>query len=76
MGIVGSRPQIERGPTDLDEPSFDTFAQAFEIDRATAEADTLFSDVQERPYRYVPFKGRRKVLKYDRKDRDLLEGEN
>ncbi len=41
------------------------------IDGATSEADTLFSDFQERPYRYVPFKSRRKVLRQDRKDRAL-----
>lgn len=38
------------------------------LDAATAEADTLFSDFQERPYRYVPFKSRRRVLRHDRKD--------
>ena len=43
------------------------------LDAATAEADTLFSDFQERPYRYVPFKSRRRVLKHDRKDAALEE---
>lgn len=38
------------------------------LNSATLEADTLFSDLQERPYRYVPFKSRRRVLKHDRKD--------
>ncbi len=36
-------------------------------------ADSLFTDLQERPYRYVPFKGRKRVLKYDRKDEELEE---
>ncbi|MEO0873390.1 MAG: hypothetical protein AAFY48_02190, partial [Bacteroidota bacterium] len=30
--------------------------------------DSLVSDFQGRPYRYVPLKGRRKVERYDRKD--------
>ncbi|WP_197494082.1 MlaD family protein [Lewinella sp. 4G2] len=41
------------------------------LNSATLEADTLFSDLQERPYRYVPFKSRRKVLRQDRKDAEL-----
>lgn len=43
------------------------------IDRASGSLDTLASDLQERPYRYVPFKSRRRVLKFDRKDRELEE---
>ncbi|MEL7249656.1 MAG: MlaD family protein [Bacteroidota bacterium] len=35
--------------------------------------DSLVSDFQGRPYRYVPLKGRRKVERYDRKDSN---GEN
>ncbi|MEL6142068.1 MAG: hypothetical protein AAFU67_10660, partial [Bacteroidota bacterium] len=34
-------------------------------------ADTLLIDLQQRPYRYVPFKSRRRVLKFDRKDEEL-----
>ncbi len=30
--------------------------------------DSLAEDIQERPYRYVPFKSRKKVKKFDRKD--------
>ncbi len=41
----------------------------------TTRADSLFNDLQERPYRYVPFKGRKKVKKYDRKDAALEEGQ-
>lgn len=33
--------------------------------------DSLATDFQEKPYRYVPFKSRRKVLKFDRKDAKL-----
>jgi phospholipid/cholesterol/gamma-HCH transport system substrate-binding protein len=41
------------------------------LNSATMKADTLFSDFQERPYRYIPFKSRKKVLKNDRKDAEL-----
>lgn len=30
--------------------------------------DTLLIDFQERPYRYMPFKSRKKVMKFDKKD--------
>lgn len=45
------------------------------LNRASLAADTLLTDLQERPYRYVPFKSRRRVLKFDRKD-EQLEVEN
>ncbi len=35
---------------------------------AAESADTLFSDIKERPYRYFPLKSRRKVKKFDRQD--------
>lgn len=41
------------------------------LDEASRAADTLFTDLQERPYRYVPFKSRRRVLRFDRKDTQL-----
>ena len=41
-----------------------------QLESAIIEADTLFSDLQNRPYRYIPFKSRRKVLRQDRKDRE------
>lgn len=41
------------------------------LDRASASIDTLTTDLQERPYRYIPFKSRKRVLKQDRKDREL-----
>jgi len=37
------------------------------LDAATS-ADTLFTDIKERPYRYFPLKSRRKVKKYDKQD--------
>jgi phospholipid/cholesterol/gamma-HCH transport system substrate-binding protein len=38
------------------------------LDRVSMTADTLLADFQDRPYRYVPFKSRKRVLKFDRKD--------
>jgi len=35
---------------------------------AAESADTLFSDIKDRPYRYFPLKSRRKVKKFDRQD--------
>ena len=43
------------------------------LNRASLAADTLLTDLQERPYRYVPFKSRKRVLKFDRKDAELAE---
>ena len=40
------------------------------LDRATRAADTLFTDFQERPYRYIPFKSRKRVIRQDRKDEE------
>lgn len=39
------------------------------LDRASRSMDTLVTDLQERPYRYVPFKSRRRVLRFDKKDK-------
>lgn len=33
-----------------------------------ARADSLFTDIQDRPYRYIPFKSRNKVKRMDKKD--------
>ncbi len=41
------------------------------LNRASQAADTLLTDFAERPYRYVPFKSRKRVLKFDRKDEEL-----
>ncbi|MCB9081193.1 MAG: MCE family protein [Lewinellaceae bacterium] len=34
----------------------------------SVKADSLVQDLQERPYRYIPFKNRKKVKRYDRLD--------
>jgi phospholipid/cholesterol/gamma-HCH transport system substrate-binding protein len=38
--------------------------------------DSLMEDLNERPYRYVPFKNRKKVLRYDRQDEKLESNGN
>jgi len=39
-----------------------------EIKSAAANANTLMSDIKEKPYRYMPFKRKRKIKKYDEDD--------
>ena len=39
-----------------------------EIKTAAANANNLMSDIKEKPYRYMPFKRKRKVKKYDKED--------
>lgn len=39
-----------------------------ELSNLSAQADSLVNDLQERPYRYLPLKGRNRVKRYDRKD--------
>ncbi len=40
----------------------------YRLNQLSVQTDSLVEDFQERPYRYMPFKSRRKVQKYDRKD--------
>ena len=43
----------------------------YELKDMSASIDSLVNDLQQRPYRYVPLKGRNRVKKYDRKDAKL-----
>ena len=43
------------------------------LNRVSLAADTLLNDFQDRPYRYVPFKSRKRVLKFDRRDEERQE---
>ena len=43
------------------------------LNRASLAADTLLTDINARPYRYIPFKSRRRVLKFDERDEELRE---
>jgi phospholipid/cholesterol/gamma-HCH transport system substrate-binding protein len=36
--------------------------------------DSLSADMQDRPYRYIPLKSRRRVERYDRKDAEANDG--
>ncbi len=38
------------------------------IDALGARSDSLVKDLKARPYRYIPLKGRKRVMRYDRKD--------
>lgn len=41
------------------------------LNQATQSIDSLASDFQDKPYRYIPFKSRNRVLKHDKKDAKL-----
>jgi phospholipid/cholesterol/gamma-HCH transport system substrate-binding protein len=43
----------------------------YELKDLSTSTDSLMEDIQERPYRYIPFKGRNRVKRYDRKDEAL-----
>lgn len=42
----------------------------------SSNLDELLDDLNDRPYRYVPFKNRKKVLRYDRQDEKLESNGN
>lgn len=42
-----------------------------ELKELSTSTDSLIEDFQERPYRYMPFKSRKKVKKFDRQDAAL-----
>ena len=72
-GVSGLVGQIENGEGSLGKLMADE-ALYNNISELSRRADSLVIDLQERPYRYMPFKGRNKVRKYDRKDA-ALEGQ-
>ncbi len=39
-----------------------------QLQHVSGSLDTLLIDFQERPYRYMPLKGRKRVMKFDQKD--------
>lgn len=41
------------------------------LNQATRSIDSLTTDFQEKPYRYVPFKSRKRVLRHDKRDAKL-----
>ncbi|WP_020567968.1 MlaD family protein [Neolewinella persica] len=42
-----------------------------QLNEATRSIDSLATDFQDKPYRYVPFKSRKRVLKHDKRDAKL-----
>lgn len=48
----------------------------YQLKAMTTNVDTLVNDLQTRPYRYIPFKSKRKVDKYDREAAKKLENSN
>lgn len=46
------------------------------INNLSSRADSLIDDFQDRPYRYMPLKSRRKVKKFDRQDQQETETSN
>lgn len=44
------------------------------LNALSIQTDSLVEDFQERPYRYMPFKSRKKVQRYDRKDAKQASG--
>jgi phospholipid/cholesterol/gamma-HCH transport system substrate-binding protein len=45
----------------------------YELSSLSSKADSLINDIQDRPYRYMPLKGRNKIKRYDQKDANLEE---
>ncbi len=74
-GVSGIVQKIESGDGTLSKLINDDVLYK-NISRMSQNADTLFNDLEDRPYRYVPFKNRKKVLRYDRKDAELEEKNN
>lgn len=74
LGVTGIMDKVNSGEGTLGKLLTDDKIYQ-RLNSATMAADTLFSDLQERPYRYVPFKSRKRVLKHDRKDEALQEAE-
>lgn len=46
------------------------------LNDASFAVDTFLTNFREKPYRYVPFKSRKRVLKHDRKDAELKAEQN
>lgn len=46
------------------------------LNSATKKAENLMTDIQEKPYRYLPLKSRNRVKKYDEKDEEAKEEGN
>ncbi len=66
-GVNGFLDEVETGDGTLSKLMQDE-SLYLELSSLSERADSLINDIQDRPYRYVPFKSRRRVKKFDRKD--------
>jgi phospholipid/cholesterol/gamma-HCH transport system substrate-binding protein len=67
VGISGLVDGIKEGEGTLGQLMKDE-ALYRNLSNLTREADSLVTDFQDRPYRYMPLKSRRRVERYDRQD--------
>ncbi|MEL7376781.1 MAG: hypothetical protein AAFN65_07480, partial [Bacteroidota bacterium] len=66
-GVGNIMTSIQSGQGTLGKLIYDE-EMAASIERMSGSLDTLLTDLAERPYRYVPFKSRNRVIRFDRKD--------
>lgn len=72
-GVDNIMTAIQNGEGTLGRLIYDE-EMASTIERMSGSLDTLLTDLAERPYRYVPFKSRNRVIRFDKKDtRDRAE---
>ncbi|MEL7160205.1 MAG: MlaD family protein [Bacteroidota bacterium] len=70
-GVTAIMNKVNDGKGTLGKLLSDDARMYYQINSAMRSVDSLTTDLEERPYRYVPFKGRKRVLRYDRKDAEL-----
>ncbi|MEM6397285.1 MAG: MlaD family protein [Bacteroidota bacterium] len=66
-GVDNIMTAIQNGEGTLGRLIYDE-EMAATIERMSGSLDTLITDLAERPYRYIPFKSRKRVMKFDRRD--------
>ncbi|MEO0734826.1 MAG: MlaD family protein [Bacteroidota bacterium] len=70
-GVTSIMNKVNKGEGTLGKLLSDDARMYHQINSAMRSLDSLTTDFAERPYRFVPFKGRKRVLRYDRKDAEL-----
>lgn len=71
-GLSGVMTAIQNGEGTLGQLIYDDEIYAG-LQRMSASLDTLATDFAERPYRYIPFKSRNRVLRFDRRDENRAD---
>ena len=71
-GLSGVMTAIQNGEGTLGQLIYDDEIYAG-LQRMSASLDTLATDFAERPYRYIPFKSRNRVLRFDRRDQNRAD---